>query len=803
MWLLVAIASAGPLAECEALHAERPYERAAFKCAYDRARRDGLYDEATPFVRAIVEDEPDNAWAVHTLGSLVSDQGEVEEAIGHFERARSLFDATGSLEGEDLLGRVYSRLNVGRYYWMLDRQADAETAYTEGGDLARQAGRDDLQNAARITLARHYIASRRDIGKAEAITRSVEAEVFPDGAYQTRLITLNTLKEIANLTDDAERQIETLERMLRMARAEGDDYTVAVVLVGMMDLVNDRPLVTQVLHEGDPLGAVRDYVARIEATSNVYSRAIAPCGLAAALRHAGRSDESTAAVDTCVERATALEDPWEIRTAHLQAAFIWAEVDPQRAEEHWDAAVEASDASETRGLLVERPRLAARMGDLEAVRTSLGPARTALAEIEREAGPGAAVRSRSELAVVGEWLAAVPEGATEPRDLPLALSIGEIVRGGAPENDVDIGALQAELAADEAIVAYQFPDRTGRGWAGVLTSERVWSVPLPETDLWASRIQAWVGILQRGEQADDASRALYADIIGPLGLSDTVRDVRIIADGPLYGLPFAALQTPEGFWGTEVAIRRSTHLVPDGPAPATSTSASVLGDPALVDSTLPALPRARSEALLLESSWPETRVAIGEEATLEWLLTEQVDWLHLAAHVEVDGTFPDRTAMPLADRPLTVAAVAAHDWGEPVVVLSACRSVDGVRVPNEAPLGLGRAFLDAGARSVLGSLWKLEDTEAEQFFSVLYGHLGTGATLGDALVDTRRTLAASGAPERAWAGIVLTGDGRPTIPAAARSSRIWMAGLVVGGVVSGGLILWLLLGRAGSQRRSA
>ena len=74
-------------------------------------------------------------------------------------------------------------------------------------------------------------------------------------------------------------------------------------------------------------------------------------------------------------------------------------------------------------------------------------------------------------------------------------------------------------------------------------------------------------------------------------------------------------------------------------------------------------------------------------------------------------------------------------------------------------MSLARAFFQAGAHTVVASLWRLRDDEAADFFDRFYRHLGKGAGVAAALQDAQRELIAKGAPAAAWAGLVVLGDG--------------------------------------------
>jgi hypothetical protein len=74
-------------------------------------------------------------------------------------------------------------------------------------------------------------------------------------------------------------------------------------------------------------------------------------------------------------------------------------------------------------------------------------------------------------------------------------------------------------------------------------------------------------------------------------------------------------------------------------------------------------------------------------------------------------------------------------------------------------MGLAHALFRGGARTVVASLWPLEDTAASAFFTRFYEVLGQGETVANAVAVTRRDLSAQGFGPEIWAGVVVLGDG--------------------------------------------
>ncbi len=130
-----------------------------------------------------------------------------------------------------------------------------------------------------------------------------------------------------------------------------------------------------------------------------------------------------------------------------------------------------------------------------------------------------------------------------------------------------------------------------------------------------------------------------------------------------------------------------------------------------------------------------------------------------------DEAHPERSGVLLApgaasqDGLLQIREIVDLDLRGRVVVLSACSSNTGAVLRGEGVMSLARAFFQAGAHTVVASLWRLRDDEAAAFFARYYKHLGHGRSVAAAAQAAQRDLIAKGAPAAAWAGIVVLGDG--------------------------------------------
>lgn len=101
--------------------------------------------------------------------------------------------------------------------------------------------------------------------------------------------------------------------------------------------------------------------------------------------------------------------------------------------------------------------------------------------------------------------------------------------------------------------------------------------------------------------------------------------------------------------------------------------------------------------------------------------------------------------------------------GTKLVVLAACETARGVIWQGEGVAGLRRAFLVAGAESVIATLWPVSDGVTQQLMNLFYAHLREGQPRSDALRLAKAAIRAQ--PGHAhpfyWAGFILLGQDGP------------------------------------------
>ena len=96
-----------------------------------------------------------------------------------------------------------------------------------------------------------------------------------------------------------------------------------------------------------------------------------------------------------------------------------------------------------------------------------------------------------------------------------------------------------------------------------------------------------------------------------------------------------------------------------------------------------------------------------------------------------------------------------------LVVLSACDTGLGAITSGQGVFGLRRAFVEAGARTLVMSLWKVPDSQTQELMEDLYRHLLQGASPCDALRQAQLMIKARFPSPYYWGAFICQGDPAP------------------------------------------
>lgn len=139
------------------------------------------------------------------------------------------------------------------------------------------------------------------------------------------------------------------------------------------------------------------------------------------------------------------------------------------------------------------------------------------------------------------------------------------------------------------------------------------------------------------------------------------------------------------------------------------------------------------------------------------------DILHFATHAVVDEWSGASAALSLtptmSDNGLFDSAeIAELRLSASLVMLSACRTVGGEVIAGEGVRGLTTAFLQAGARSVIATAWRVNDREVVPVVSTFYQQLARGEAVGSALRSAQLSAIKRNVSPSVWGAFTLVGD---------------------------------------------
>ena len=281
----------------------------------------------------------------------------------------------------------------------------------------------------------------------------------------------------------------------------------------------------------------------------------------------------------------------------------------------------------------------------------------------------------------------------------------------------------------------------------------------------------------------DALRELYDAVIAPISHLIKDEELILVPDGSSFLIPYAALLDQNSRYLSETLRIRlapsltSLSLLAECPEERHSTSGALLvGDPWIETVRLKSgeqlkryfqLPGAEDEVKMIGQIL-NVEPLTGKNATKEQVLSRlnSVSLVHIAAHGSAErGEILLSPNLGCSEPPeekdflLTMTDVLNAKLDAKLVVLSCCHSGRG-KIKAEGVVGIARAFLGAGARSVIASLWAIDDEATLTFMRHFYEHLVKGQSASKSLHEAMKMMRESNDFNAVmyWAPFMLIGD---------------------------------------------
>jgi CHAT domain-containing protein/tetratricopeptide (TPR) repeat protein len=355
-------------------------------------------------------------------------------------------------------------------------------------------------------------------------------------------------------------------------------------------------------------------------------------------------------------------------------------------------------------------------------------------------------------------------------------------------NPVRLGNLQRSLLPNELLIEYVLAEPNSHVLAITHTSVTPYRLPAKmviesDSNLYRKEIHA--------QKADPAlAQRLFAELLEPVKEFHQKSDLIVVPDGSLHLLPFAALvdngsyvlkthtidvepsSTVFDLLHRRLAKEASATMPYIGVAastqPADTRNPIVRAISGPQRSQLAPLPDSKLEVESIAGDLPQpSTILLGANATesrFKHLSLDSTEVIHLALHGYADLDYPDRSALIFAPEPsgtedglLQVREIRGLHLKARLVTLSACNTgVGPVGEPGVA--NLVNAFIEAGADSVVSTLWELEDHTTERLMTMFYSQLARHNRKVDALRAAQLDLLNQDLPPYFWASVQIVGD---------------------------------------------
>jgi CHAT domain-containing protein len=365
--------------------------------------------------------------------------------------------------------------------------------------------------------------------------------------------------------------------------------------------------------------------------------------------------------------------------------------------------------------------------------------------------------------------------------------------------------VENDLHPDELLLEYVLDEPTSFCIAVTRRGARVQTLPVGRGEV-DKLVQQFVDDVRTKGAAIEVSKQLYRALVEPIPEVKTATKLIIAPDGMLNLLPFEAIRDSQGEY---LLKSRVLSYVPSGtildvlrrarkneraprpflgvgdvayenqggagrriPTPDTVRARLVRGMADLSGMRLQDLPETREEVERIgKIVGRDAVILLGKDATETAFKKEPLDQfrvLHLAVHGFADTQYPERSALVLGTDPksaddglLQVREIVRLRLNAELTTLSACDTGVGKLQGQEGVSNLVEAFLVAGSKSVVASLWSADDTFASALMDRFYQRLGQGEDTGSALRGAKLDLLAKYGDQVSpfyWAAFIAVGE---------------------------------------------
>jgi CHAT domain-containing protein len=254
-------------------------------------------------------------------------------------------------------------------------------------------------------------------------------------------------------------------------------------------------------------------------------------------------------------------------------------------------------------------------------------------------------------------------------------------------------------------------------------------------------------------------KSLYQELIAPIRHRLNAKHLVFVQHGVLHYVPFHALHDGDSYlfdrFTVSYAPSASVYALAQAKRPSPTGDALVLGIP---DAQAPSI---LAEVNAIGSLLPGSHLFVGDQATEEVLRTRGSDcrYIHIASHGYFRQDNPMFSSIRLGDSHLSLYDIYHLQLPAELIVLSGCATGLNVVTPGDELMGLVRGLLQAGAHSLVLSLWDVHDESTRDFMIAFYTRLLQGESKPRAMQAAMAELRERYPHPYYWAPFSLIGKG--------------------------------------------
>ncbi len=698
------------------------------------------YQQALGIARTL-SDRAGEGQTLINVARVYGEQGRLAQALEAYDQALTIL-----LEVGDPVNMAQALSGVGAVYLLQGQHQAALDAFQQALAIEREVGDRAGEGATLNNIGAVLVAQKRYEAAAEASQQAL-AIAREVGDHSVEGTALNNLGEVYFNQGRFVEALGAVEQALTIHHELGDRVSEGITLHNIGYIYQ---------RQGDVAQALAHYEQAMEILESVRALAGSEAGRAGFI--AQYADLYASAVKLYHQQGRDVE------------AFLTSERGRARAFLDSLATGQVALTDDTAADLLAREQAA--YAARQAAQDALAKARAL-----NPPDPALVADLETQLAAAEQEHAAALAAIEARSDQLAALVPGR-------STVLDLSQVQALLDSQTTLISYYILGDEGI-LAFIITRD---TFEVVELDVTRQGLTEAITTFRDFASLDDPHPAslqqLYGWLIAPLKPQLKTSAIGVIPHGVLHYLPFAALTDGTRYLSDDYVLftlpsASALPFIQENRKPEADTVLA-LGNPVSDEPGLSTLNFAEQEVKAIAELY-DGQPLIGKAATESTVRSgvHNASILHLAAHGEYNPFNPLFSAIYLAgdadnDGRLEVREIYGLDLkaATDLVVLSACQTQLGELSAGDEVVGLNRAFLYAGAPTVVASLWNVDDEATALLMERFYIHLREGMGKAQALRQAQVELRAKYPHPYYWAAFVLTGDAGPIT--APRSNALYV-----------------------------